>query len=347
MYSKTEKKQFIIFLLLAYGLTFVMGLFMWYGNGRGADLYVFPNAQMMYPAAGVALAYLLTTGKEQRMPRAFYVTVVLLTAIMAVLSLVSLFSPLEPMETAGGSVSVWTLVIQLVLIAGSILAWIMLLASGRERRENGGLRWKNTGASILCIVVFIVIYMARTTVSYGLSGQLSDFLTVLAQPYTWINLAALILNFFLVFIAFFGEEYGWRYYMQPYLQRKFGLRGGVIVLGVVWGLWHLPVDFFYYTTPDMGLIMAVSQQATCIFLGIFLAWAYMKTGNIWVPVAIHFLNNNLIPILSADYSTSVLENQQVTWAGVLFSFILNAICFGGFLAAGVFKKKEEIEEENI
>ena len=66
----------------------------------------------------------------------------------------------------------------------------------------------------------------------------------------------------------------------------------------------------------------------------------MKTGNIWVPVAIHFLNNNLIPILSADYSTSVLENQQVTWAGVLFSFILNAICFGGFLAAGVFKKKE-------
>lgn len=342
MYTKTEKKQFIIFLLLAYGLTYVMGLLMWYGNASGMDVSAFPNAQMMYPAAGVALAYLITGKKEQKLPKGFYAVFFILTVIMAAIAVVSTFVKLPTMGTAEASISAWTLLIQGMLIIGSILCWVALIASGKERRGNGGLRWKSTKASIFCIVLFFLIYILRSGISCALSGQLSALLQVFAQPYTWINLAALIPNFFLVFLAFFGEEYGWRYYMQPYLQRKFGLRGGVILLGIVWGLWHLPVDFFYYTTPDMGLIMAVSQQVTCIFLGIFLAWAYMKTNNIWVPVVIHFLNNNLIPILSADYSADVLENQQVTWIGVFFSLILNALCFGWFLLSKQFKKEMHI-----
>lgn len=344
MYTQTEKRQFIIFLLMAYGLTYVLGLLMWYGNASGVDVSAFPNAQMMYPAAGVALAYLITGKKEQKLPKAFYVVFIILTVIMAVMAVVSVFVELPSLGTAEASVSAWTLLIQMVLIVGSIICWIALIASGRERRENGGLRWKKTGASIFCVVLFFVIYMLRNVISYALGGQLSDIMQTFAQPYTWINLAALIPNFFLVFVAFFGEEYGWRYYMQPYLQRKFGLRGGVILLGVVWGLWHLPVDFFYYTTPDMGLIMAVSQQVTCIFLGIFLAYAYMKTNNIWVSVIIHFLNNNLIPVVSANYSADVLENQQVTWAGVFFSLILNALCFGWFLLSKQFKQKNEEEQ---
>lgn len=347
MYTQTEKKQFIIFLLVAYGLTYVMGLLMWYGNASGVDVSAFPNAQMMYPAAGVALAYLIMGKKEKKLPKVFYAVFFILTVIMAVVAVVSVFVKLPSLGTAKASVSVWTLMIQGILIIGSILCWITLIASGKERRENGGLRWKKTRASIFCVLLFFIIYLLRSIVSYGLSGQLANFVQTFASPYTWINIVALIPNFFLVFVAFFGEEYGWRYYMQPYLQRKFGLRGGVILLGVVWGLWHLPVDFFYYTTPDMGLIMAVSQQVTCIFLGIFLAYAYMKTNNIWVPVIIHFLNNNLIPVISANYSADVLQNQQVTWAGVFFSLILNALCFGWFLMSKQFKRKDSGERGEL
>ena len=83
MYTQTEKRQFIIFLLMAYGLTYVLGLLMWYGNASGVDVSAFPNAQMMYPAAGVALAYLITGKKEQKLPKAFYVVFIILTVIMA------------------------------------------------------------------------------------------------------------------------------------------------------------------------------------------------------------------------------------------------------------------------
>ena len=71
----------------------------------------------------------------------------------------------------------------------------------------------------------------------------------------------------------------------------FGLKEGVILLGCVWAVWHLPIDFFYYTTPDMGLAALASQFITCITIGLFMAYAYMKTQNIWVPVIIHFLGD--------------------------------------------------------
>ena len=52
MNSKTNKKQLIIFLIVAYGVTYLMGLLMWYGNTKQLDLSAFANTQMMYPAAG-------------------------------------------------------------------------------------------------------------------------------------------------------------------------------------------------------------------------------------------------------------------------------------------------------
>ena len=52
----------------------------------------------------------------------------------------------------------------------------------------------------------------------------------------------------------------------------------------------------------MGLQAAVAQQITCITLGIFFAYIYMKTKNIWVPVIAHFLNNNMAAVLSGGGS---------------------------------------------
>ena len=60
---QTEKKQLLIYVIIAYGITYVMGLLMWNGYGKGLNLSAFPNAQMLYPAAGVMMAY-LTTKKE-------------------------------------------------------------------------------------------------------------------------------------------------------------------------------------------------------------------------------------------------------------------------------------------
>ena len=66
-WNKTEKKQLIIYCIISYGITYLLGILMWYGQKNGMDVSAFPNAQMMYPAAGVMLAYLVTNRKDDRM----------------------------------------------------------------------------------------------------------------------------------------------------------------------------------------------------------------------------------------------------------------------------------------
>ena len=337
--AKVEKKQLIIFILVAYGVTFVLGLLMWASYGRGADLNVFPNAQMFYPAAGVMLAYLVTGKEDKNLPKAFFIFFILLTAVMILCAVFSVFIP-RTIEAGETEISVWMMAVQLLIISGSIIFWILLLTSGKERRAAYGLKGKNWKMSFLCILLFFVLYSIRMGISSAAGGQMEAFGAVWTDPSTWIYMITLFLNFFLVVTAFFGEEYGWRYYLQPIMQKRFGLRGGVLLLGVVWGLWHMPLDFFYYTTPDMGLAYCVSQQITCIFLGIFMAYVYMRTENIWVPVAVHFLNNNLIPMFAGNYTADMLQRQAIHWGDLIPALILNLVIFGWFLFLKPLRKEK-------
>lgn len=252
----------------------------------------------------------------------------------------SILMPGQMAKLYGQPVSLWMTLCQYVLLGGSVLCWILLLVSGKNRRAAYGLGGKRWGVSILCILVFLVLYFGRAAIAYVLSGQAGVMADILTSPETWGYMLFLPVNFILAFTAFLGEEYGWRYYMQPLLQKRFGLRQGVLILGVAWGLWHLFLDFFYYTTPDKGLVMLTSQMITCVTLGIFFAWAYLKTNNIWVPVILHYLNNNLTLVVANNYSAEVLENQQITWAMIPAQLLLNGVLFGLFLLSKEFRRKQ-------
>ncbi|MBQ1298045.1 MAG: CPBP family intramembrane metalloprotease, partial [Clostridiales bacterium] len=157
---------------------------------------------------------------------------------------------------------------------------------------------------------------------------------------------SLPLNYPLTIVAFFGEEYGWRYFLQPVMQKKFGMKAGVILLGVVWGLWHLPVDTMFYTKDSIPQ-MIVGQIITCVSIGIFFGFAYLKTNNIWVCVAMHFLNNNLIPILSGALSADVLQDQSVTWMQLLEILVIDLVVFCLFIFAKEYKEKKNKTEEAV
>ncbi len=340
--KRVEKnKELYIYVAVAYGVTFLMGFLMWYGNSKNLDLGIFANAQMFYPAAGVMLAALCTRKKDTLIPKVFYVFFICVTVILAALAVISVFNPYAMIDAGNGYfLPVWSWVSQLLLIGSGIVGWILLLAAKKEKRRAYGLCWRNGMSSLFCIFLFLALYMLRTVIAVLCSGEWAAFGLMASNPDTWILLAVLPVNFCLLYMAFLGEEYGWRYYLQPLMQKRFGLRGGVLLLGVVWGIWHLPVDLFYYTQ-DSQLPMIFSQQITCITLGIFFAYAYMKTNNIWVPVALHFLNNNLVPIISNNNTSNVLENQTVAWSELLVSLVMNGLIFGVFLLAKPFRKATE------
>lgn len=340
MGSKTEKRQLKIFIGIAYGIPYLLGLLMWYGSMKQMDLSAFPVTQMLYPAMGVMFAFLLTRREDKEMPRAFYICFILMTALSIVCTALSVLLPDVVITTDYGSVSVFCMAVQYILAAGGLICLICLIAAGKKKREAYGVKGKNWMASVGCVVLFVVLYFFRVAAYNGLSGQLENFISVMLSAEAWIYLAIMPLNFLLGYAAFFGEEYGWRYYLQPFLQKKFGLRKGVLILGVVWGLWHLPLDFFYYVTPDKGVVMTVNQIINCVTLGIFLGYAYMKTENIWVPVMIHFLNNNLVLVVSGALSADVLENQSVSWLDIPLALVMNGLIFGLFIFAKQYRGKE-------
>ena len=60
-----------------------------------------------------------------------------------------------------------------------------------------------------------------------------------------VPVVVLVIPYFLFILIAGGgqEEFGWRGYAQQPLQGRFGILLGSIILGLIWGLWHLPLWF--------------------------------------------------------------------------------------------------------
>lgn len=67
----------------------------------------------------------------------------------------------------------------------------------------------------------------------------------------------------------FGEELGWRGYLLPKLM-PLGKPKAYIILGVVWGLWHLPLVLVGFTYPGYPLGGTLAFIALTTVLGIYL-----------------------------------------------------------------------------
>lgn len=325
---ETTKRELIIFLAVAFGVPYLMGIPLAIVQRSGGDTSLFANAQMFYPAAGVMLAYLLA--RRPDLPRRFYWLHILSTAACLGMSLLSVLLPSLP----------WLLWVNLVVIGASVLGWILLLTDKKAKREAYGLRWRGKlrTAAWVCLV-FLALKTAMVFLSAALSGPeyWAEYLAYWQTIVPWVNLIALVPNFFLCFIPFFGEEYGWRYYLTPVLQQRFGRRRGVLLLGVLWGFWHLPLNLFFYS-PETSLQSLTAQIIVCITLGIFFTFGYeVSDRNIWVPVLLHYLNNNMIVVWTGAAN---IGNQVYTWWDILLSAVMYGALFLPFLASRVFKEEK-------
>ena len=75
-----------------------------------------------------------------------------------------------------------------------------------------------------------------------------------------------------------GEEFGWRGFALPNLQRKWGPLIASVVIGVVWALWHLP-QFFQPETfhAQIGLPLLPLYIVAEVVLSVIITWVYNST----------------------------------------------------------------------
>ena len=345
--NTTEKKKLLIFVAVAYGMAYVMSALMFIGFKKGYDLTAFVNTMMLYPACGVILGKLICKKEDEKLPMFGYITVIVTCAIMVVMSICSLFIHFEPSKNG---TDFWASLSSVPLIIGSIVAYVAFWACGKEKRINAGVQRSNFGWCILWAFITVILLFGRVFLSVFATDLFAHnhdgwnmLKGVFVSPSFWIGFIFLPFNFFLSWLAFFGEEYGWRYYLQPVMQRKMGKRLAVIVLGVVWALWHLGADFMYYTTKDGPQAMA-AQIITCIAFAVFFGFLYMKTENIWLLAFAHFANNNLTALLAGGGSQAI-QNQSIAWSQLPIH-ALSFIIFILFILAPIYsnKKKEKAKQ---
>ena len=105
-------------------------------------------------------------------------------------------------------------------------------------------------------------------------------------------LVSLLIQSALGCVVTLGEEIGWRGHVQEPLLRSFGLNRGLVLLGIIWGLWHLPIGLMGWNFPDHPVVGAlVLTPISTVFMGAFLGWLYLRSGSIWMPAMAHAAMN--------------------------------------------------------
>ena len=122
----------------------------------------------------------------------------------------------------------------------------------------------------------------------------ASLLVLSGKPIPWqtaVPLTALVpLSVFLFFTNALPEEFGWRGYALDRLQQQHSALTASLVLGLVWGLWHLPLHFITGTTQEIiPVYQFVLQQ---MVLATLYTWLVNNTrGSILIAALFHAMAN--------------------------------------------------------
>jgi len=131
-----------------------------------------------------------------------------------------------------------------------------------------------------------------------------------------------------------GEELGWRGFALPRLQARRSALVSTLLLGLIWGLWHLPPDWIAmrHYGPLFLLYFVLAGPALLTGEALLMTWVFNNTrGNVLLGVLFHYgITSSAILLGPLDLSpvenvNSTLVNVFVYWviAGVLL------IIYGG------------------
>lgn len=120
-----------------------------------------------------------------------------------------------------------------------------------------------------------------------------------------------------------GEEFGWRGYLQRRLLADRPLAAAVVT-GVIWGVWHWPLTLRGYDFPGHPVTGSLLLVAFAVLMSIILGWLRERSGSIWVPSLGHAATNVVGALAMLWLAGGDLT--VVSYAGALAFPPLAAVC---------------------
>jgi membrane protease YdiL (CAAX protease family) len=122
-------------------------------------------------------------------------------------------------------------------------------------------------------------------------------------------------TFFMSILSNTWEEVGWRGFALPRLQKNYNALLSSLVVGVLWGLWHLPL-FFWKGNPMSSYPFQIWFTGT-VALSMIYTWLYNSTeGSLFVVTLFHVFTNTF-GVLLPGVSVVVLSLLYVLFALLL------------------------------
>jgi membrane protease YdiL (CAAX protease family) len=179
-------------------------------------------------------------------------------------------------------------------------------------------RWYLVALLIAAAIAFVPAILAWLTGSLG--QPLLDFGRI-----ALLFLPVLVLQFL---TSGLGEEPGWRGYLLPRLQKRFGPGRTVWVLGFIWAVWHYPLTAIYVLQgvpdglPAIGAVIAVvigliMQTIGVIAVTYIYIWLFNRTRSIFLMIVFHALANTLPFLVPAIQGPLALLVGIFPWVIVL------------------------------
>lgn len=195
----------------------------------------------------------------------------------------------------------------LMRVLSNVCAWtptIVLLAgfSKFEPQQNriGFVKDCFSGKikPVLLIVPALTV-AGLTVISVALTGfVMGRSFAGFWQPGPWSFAASLL---FSVTTGPTGEELGWRGYMRPKLNARYGFVRGSVIQGVIWAFWHTVLWFVDSDFLGPQLIpYIVSNVVVMTALSFLMNYVLEKQKNLVYAFMIHFSFNFLYCFLSVD-----------------------------------------------
>jgi uncharacterized protein len=259
----------------------------------------FLQFQMLIPAA-VAIFLQRYIFKDSRLyfrnyrerPRWFFSLYLVFTVFVLALVFTTALKPdLYPMPLANLFLAALPVTLLAILVIRRL--------SGKQAFQQAGLsggKW----ASWLVILIAVTGYLfIQTLLNMALKlGAQPDILSMASE--LGMNAPAFLIAGFLNtaiigpllgLLVAFGEEYGWRGYLQGELI-KLGRIRGVLLVGLVWGIWHAPVVAMGHNYPGYPILGPIAFLIFNLALAIILGYVMLKTNSVWLVAWMHGLINS-------------------------------------------------------
>jgi hypothetical protein len=150
--------------------------------------------------------------------------------------------------------------------------------------------------------LFVLVAYPLTAV---IAGEIAGAFTgVPVKIQNWAHLYLSLLPALVVDPGPLGEELGWRGFALPRMLERWSPLRASLILGLIWGLWHLPA-FFIFGLAQNRMALPVFLLAT-ISVSVIDTWIFLRTnGNLLLPILVHLMTNTTFKTLGVSFGVSV------------------------------------------